>query len=155
MNQLQFQKTPKASFDILGDRLKVIEFLKKSGRFHTFPDLYRQLGIPARRLRDILNNRCEGYVARQGDHYGFFRTERKVVAPERGFNLVAPKPQKEKTSTPKNKSNLASPKPKRRQSVKHKLEQLRKEAYEQIKQRPNITDERAWLMAYQQHPDLF
>lgn len=139
MNQLksqslQSQTTKKSTSDILGDRLKVIDFLKKSGKLHPLDELCRKLAIPTRRLGDILNNRCEGYVAKQGRCYMYSRTERKVQV------VVEEKPKK---GRPISKSR-----------AEFQLEELRRIAFEKLRSQSNITEARAWLMAYQQYPDV-
>lgn len=135
MNQLQSLKTTKASSDILRDRLKAINFLKESGEFHSLPKLTHELGIPNRRLRYILEKNCGGFVVKQDRRYGYCRVEKPIPKPALEAIAIQPK--------------------RSRQSERQKLERLRQEAYNQFKKRPNITDERAWLMAYQKHPDIF
>ncbi len=135
MNQSQSPKTTKASSDILRDRLKVINFLKENGGYYSVSKLAPELDIPSRRLRYILNNNCQGFVVKQGRLYGYCRIEKPI--PKTILEAIAIQPKKA------------------RQSAKQKLEQLRRTAYEQFKQQPNMTNERAWLKAYQQHPDFF
>lgn len=134
-NQLKSPKTTKASSDILCDRLKVINFLKENGGYHSVSKLAPELDIPSRRLRYILEKNCRGFVVKQGRLYGYSRIEEPI--PKTALKDVAIQPKRS------------------RQSAKQKLEQLRRSAYEQFKQQPNMTDERAWLKAYQQHPDFF
>ena len=159
MNQLKPPKTQKASFDICGDRLTVINFLKKSDRFHTFAELRRQIGIPDRRLGDILNNRCEGYVAKQCGRYGYSRTE-KVLEQPKPEPQPKPKPPKPKPQPkpikvigPETETDLVKLAKKGKAKMRSQLPALRRAAIVFFKNK-GYNEVMAKLKAYQQHPDI-